>query len=191
MLERAAHILNSKSVKPPALEVVEALLTSEQVARKEKLQYSLQELIGTWRLCFITGTRRIGRKTGSFLKQGRYIPQFIKIELTYTQTKSLSIDTVGTIENNINLGVFKLTLTGPVKFLAPKNILVFDFTELKVNCLGIKLYDGYIRNGEAKETEFYTAKISKQAFFVYFLVTKTAIAARGKGGGLALWSRAN
>jgi hypothetical protein len=32
-------------------------------------------------------------------------------------------------------------------------------------------------------------KISKQAFFTYFYVSEEAMAARGKGGGIALWSR--
>ena len=40
-----------------------------------------------------------------------------------------------------------------------------------------------------KEESFYTDKISHQAFFAYFYLSEGAIAARGRGGGLALWSR--
>ena len=83
----------------------------------------------------------------------------------------------------------QLSLTGPVKFVAPKNILAFDFTRMKIKLLGLTLYNGYIRDGEAKEANFYDERISKQAFFAYFYITDSAIAARGRGGGLALWSK--
>jgi hypothetical protein len=189
IIERAASYLTLKSNRPSASEVVEALLTAEQIARKEKIQYSLEQLLGTWRLCFITGTKRVRQKTSSFLGSGRYIPEFIKIELTYTHSSDSTIEQRAIVKNCVNIGSLKLTLTGPIKLLAPKNILLFDFTFLEVKFLGIKLYDGYIRGGKEKASKFSTQKIAQQAFFAYFLVTENAIAARGKGGGLALWSR--
>jgi len=51
------------------------------------------------------------------------------------------------------------------------------------------VYKGYIRGGEAKEKTFYDESVGKQAFFTYFIVENEIIAARGRGGGLALWSR--
>jgi hypothetical protein len=190
ILEPAANFLKLPSVRPPASEVLAALLTAERISRKEKPQYSLEQLLGTWRLCLTTGTSRFRSKTNSLGATARYLPQFIKIELTYTNSESLSSQ-VGRVENCVTVAGLKLTLNGPVRFLTPKNILVFDFTSLKVSYLGFQLYEGYIRGGKAKENDFYRQKISKQAFFVYFLLTETAIAARGKGGGLALWSRVN
>jgi hypothetical protein len=189
ILERTASYLTLKSNRPSASEVVEALLTAEQITRKEKLQYSLEQLQGTWRLCFITGTTRVRRKTGSFWGSGRYIPEFIEIELTYTHSSESEIEPRSIVKNCVKIGSLKLTLTGPIQLLAPKNILLFDFTYLEANFLGIKLYDGYIRGGKEKADKFDTEKIARQAFFVYFLVIEKAIAARGKGGGLALWSK--
>ncbi|MBC6419773.1 MAG: hypothetical protein GDA44_13915 [Prochloron sp. SP5CPC1] len=51
----------------------------------------------------------------------------------------------------------------------------------------LQLYNGYIRNGEKIEQQFYQENIRSQAFFVYFFVRNRIIAARGKGGGLAFW----
>jgi hypothetical protein len=51
------------------------------------------------------------------------------------------------------------------------------------------LYDGYIRNGRDSEAKFYEESVKEQAFFTYFLVEERCMAARGRGGGLALWTR--
>jgi len=40
---------------------------------------------------------------------------------------------------------------------------------------------------EEKEMNFYDQPIAKLPFFAFFLVTEDFIAARGRGGGLALW----
>jgi len=60
---------------------------------------------------------------------------------------------------------------------------------LNLTVFGLKIYDGYIRNGLEKEAKFHETKIKNQAFFSYFLIEDNLIAARGRGGGLALWSR--
>ncbi|MBE9256152.1 hypothetical protein IQ228_01760, partial [Dolichospermum sp. LEGE 00246] len=39
--------------------------------------------------------------------------------------------------------------------------------------------------------DFNEQPIAKLAFFAFFLVTEDMIAARGRGGGLALWIREN
>jgi hypothetical protein len=73
--------------------------------------------------------------------------------------------------------------------LVNKNILAFDFTRITVKLLGKTVYQGFIRGGEAREAEFFSLSVAKQAFFAYFLVEDGIIAARGRGGGLALWGR--
>jgi hypothetical protein len=37
--------------------------------------------------------------------------------------------------------------------------------------------------------QFYQDSIKKQAFFAFFVITPDLIAARGRGGGLALWTK--
>ena len=188
ILQQAANYFSDQTNLPSASEVVNALLKVEKNAKKEKITYPWESLIGNWRLCFITGTKKTRKKAGIVLGSGRYLPRFVKIYLNYFSSKELSTNQ-GKVENRVNLGGLQLSLTGPVKFLVTQNILAFDFTRMKVKLLGVTLYDGYIRGGKTKEASFYTDKISQQAFFAYFYITDSAIAARGRGGGLALWSK--
>ncbi|HHP7232311.1 MAG TPA: hypothetical protein ACFCUY_15800 [Xenococcaceae cyanobacterium] len=188
LLEQTANSYLKKTNLPPASEVTSALLEAEKATKKQKVSYSFEQLIGTWHLCFVTGTKR--KKTGVSIGKGQYLPRFIKIYLSY-YSREKSVENQGKVENCVNLGLLQISLTGPVKFLAPKNILAFDFTRMKLKLFGVTLYDGYIRSGETKEASFYTDKISQQAFFNYFYLSPSAIAARGRGGGLALWCKAS
>ena len=188
ILQQAANYFLDQSNLPSSSEVVNALLEAEKFAKKEKISYSWESLIGNWRLCFVTGTKKTRKKAGIVLGAGKYLPRFVKISLNYFPSEESS-ENQGNVENCVNVGGLQLSLTGPVKFLAPKNILAFDFTRMKLKVFGVTLYNGYIRDGKTKEASFYTDKISQQAFFAYFYLTDSAIAARGRGGGLALWTK--
>ena len=192
-LQQAAQsFLERGTAKPTPSEVVTALLQAEKRARKDHIHYSWEQLMGNWRLYFITGTRKTRQRAGVLLGAGRYLPQWIKIQLSYTQTPLVETeeDTLaGTVVNSVQLGSLQLSLTGPVKFLPQKNILAFDFTRMKIEVFGVTLYSGSLGNGQLKEKQFYQARINQQVFFVYFLIEPEIIAARGRGGGLALWVR--
>lgn len=181
LLEQAANavILNC-SEKPSPDQLVEVLLDAEKTARQQKKQSNFEELLGTWRLCFVTGTKKARNRAGIVLGSGRYLPNWVRIYLCYSPER---------IENRVDLGFVKFSLTGPVKFLTPKNLLVFDFTYLIVQVFGVKVYDGYVRGGKISEENFAQESVKKQAFFAYFLLQGKIIAARGRGGGLALWGR--
>ncbi|MFW6359618.1 MAG: hypothetical protein ACOC0N_10470 [Chroococcales cyanobacterium] len=178
---------------PPSQTVVNALLAAEKAARQDKPTYPFDSLVGTWRLRFITGTKKTRQRAGVVLGAGRYLPRWVKISLSYSrQEKSIPDANVesGRVENSVQLGGLKMTLTGPVKFLFGKNLLAFDFTSIQVQLFGMKVYQGSLRGGKEAEEKFYSDRIAQQAFFSYFWVTETAIAARGRGGGLALWTKA-
>lgn len=187
ILQQAALSFSKSNDLVSSDKVVTALLAAEKKAKKQKINYSFEQLLGTWQLCFITGTNKTRKRAGIVLGAGRYLPQLIKITITYKKSED-SKSNRGTVENRVDLKLLKLALSGPVKFLTPQNILAFDFTRMHLELLGITLYDGYIRSGTVNEASFYTDSIKKQAFFTYFFVDKFAIAARGRGGGLALWS---
>ena len=187
LIKRAANTSN-KSDFPDSSKLVETLLALEKAAKKEKSKHDFLDLVGTWNLRFITGTKKTRNRAGIVLGAGRYIPQLIKIQITYDRN-SQSIPNTGRVKNSVRLAGLNLSLTGPVKFIPQKNILAFDFTAMTVSIFGIKIYDGYVGKGKTRDREFYQMKISQQAFFSYFLIQEKFIAARGKGGGLALWSR--
>mgnify|MGYP003433915722 CR=1 FL=1 len=179
--------------QPSSDAVVAALLEAEKTAKQNKVCYSFAQLIGNWQLCWITGTKKSQQKAGIVLGAGRYIPQWIaKIQIAYSAAESVAEGAdnseIGSVENSVKVGSIELTLSGPTKFL-PNNILAFDFTRVTVKLLGKSVYQGYIRGGESREAEFFSQSVGKQAFFTYFLVEDGMIAARGRGGGLALWRK--
>jgi hypothetical protein len=189
ILEQAAK----SNTKPSPAAVVAALLEAEKSAKQNKIRYGFEQLIGNWRLCFITGTKKTRQKAGIVLGAGRYIPEWVaKIQIAYSAQAVADGEAdseTGRVENSVQVGAIVLTLSGPTKFLVNKNILAFDFTRIAVKVLGKTVYQGFIRGGEAREAEFFSLSVGKQAFFAYFLVEDGIIAARGRGGGLALWAR--
>ncbi len=123
---------------------------------------------------------------------GRYLPGLVSVLLNYSPVSGVESGDrqtfeAGRIENKIQVGLMTLTVSGPAKFLDKNDILAFDFTRLAVEAVGIKLYDNYIRGGKTSEESFYQRLVKDQAFFAYFLIQENFIAARGRGGGLALW----
>lgn len=187
-LDQAIEFLTTPSATPPAPEaVVKALLQAEKTAKQTKVCHAYAQLLGTWRLGFITGTKRSRKRAGVILGAGRFLPKWVKINLSYSQSE-LNQER-GTVQNSVEFGPLLLVLTGSIQFWQKTNILAFDFTRLKVSLSGLKVYEGYIRGGQDREAHFYEQSLKEQAFFTYFLVHDNGIAARGRGGGLALWTR--
>jgi hypothetical protein len=190
VLDQAVEFLTTSSTTPPAPQtVVEVLLQAEKSAKQTKVRHTYSQLLGTWRLGFITGTKRSRQRAGVILGAGRFLPKWVKIHLSYSRSESAQER--GTVQNSVELGPLKLVLTGPTQFWSKTNILAFDFTQMRVSLFGLKLYEGYIRRGRDREVRFYEQSLKEQAFFTYFLVQESCIAARGRGGGLALWTRAS
>jgi hypothetical protein len=191
-LEQVANSFITHSANKPVPEtIVEVLLDEEKVAKKAKNSISLKQLEGSWRLCFITGTKKTRDRAGIILGSGKYTPNWVKFYISYSSDSTTSNQEfeTGTIGNSVQLGGLKLLLNGPMKILPNKNIVVFDFTRMALEVFNQKIFSGYIRGGKKNEESFYQAKINKQAFFSYFAISDKIIAARGKGGGLAIWAK--
>lgn len=188
LLKIVANLYENSSDLPEPSRLVAALLEQEKASKKEKISYSLADLIGCWNLRFITGTKKTRKKAGIVLGSGRYIPGLIKIQIVYRGDRYNNVNTSRVI-NSVNIAGISLSLTGPIKFIQAKNILSFDFTTIKITVFGVQIYNGYLKNGREKEAEFEGQSLKHQAFFSYFFISEKAIAARGRGGGLALWTR--
>ncbi len=193
LVQATEAVLQGSSPKPDPHQVVQALLAAEKTFRQEKPSHPFDLFIGTWRLCFITGTRKTRQKAGIVLGAGRYLPSLIRITLTYDRAQAQDLHSgtfaAGQVINQVDLGILKFKLNGPTKLLPHKPIMAFDFNHLILDLLGIKLIERDIRGGIQATQRFYEERINQQAFFVYFLVQEQLIAARGRGGGLALWGR--
>lgn len=188
-LETLTSATQGGNKKPPSQLVYQALLDAEKKNHQQKIRYNFAQLWGDWRLTFITGTKSSQQKMGGLLGKGFYLPPLAKITISYIPKNNSSLQ--GRVINKVNVGLITFTVSGPIKYIEKKNILAFDFNHLSMAILGTQIYQQDIRNGVKSESDFYDTNISKQAFFSYFLVTEKFIAARGRGGGLALWKKLN
>jgi hypothetical protein len=175
---------SGKRDRPDPAMVVAALLQAEKAAKRQRSTYPLESLLGQWRLCFTTGTRKLRRNSGIALGKGFYLPRFSPAQIKFEQ---VAIASPLAASNQIQLGGFKLRFTGPAKYLGKKNLLAFDFTQVQFELGDRSLFTADFRGGKAKMAAFEQIAIAKLPFFAFFLVTEEFIAARGRGGGLALW----
>lgn len=187
ILEQAAASLQTKSDRPLAKEVVNALLQAEKATKQDRLVYPLESLFGQWRLCF-TAPKNAHFKSGVALGKGFYVPQIAPAQISFYPSQNLN---QAEITNSLQLGFLQFKLTGPARYVGKKNLLAFDFTCMELSLFSRTIYNGGFRGGKLKNTDFYEQSITKAPFFAFFLITKDFIAARGRGGGLALWVRQN
>jgi len=191
LFQAAAAYQGQKVERPSASVVVNALLQAEKTAKQQRLIYPFESLLGQWGLCFTTGTRKAKERGGIVLGKGMYVPKLALIKIFFSTTSQALDITPATREigNSVQLGSLLLKLTGPAQYLGKKNLLAFDFTQMQISLFGRVVYNGQIRGGRVKAVDFYNQPITKLPFFAFFLVTEDFIAARGRGGGLALWIR--
>lgn len=185
VLDQAVRAYRDGQSRPAAATVVTALLQAETAAKQQHLTYPFGALEGQWRLCFSTGVRK-RRAGGIRLTSGFYLPKFTPASISFYPQGETHM---GEIHNQISLAGFSLKLTGPCRYPGKKNLLVFDFTAMDIRLGDRSLYQGGIRGGVAKAQAFPDQAIAQLPFFAFFRITDDAIAARGRGGGLALWIR--
>ncbi len=187
VLTQAAAAFQANTSRPSAELVVRALLQAEKATKQERVSYPFESLWGHWRLCFATGTRK-ARRGGIVLGKGFYVPQFAVAQISFGGvTGSHDESGKGTIGNQVEVGPVRLRFTGPARYRGQKNLLAFDFTQLQIGVLGKTVYDGGVRGGTRKTEAFDSQSIARLPFFAFFIVTPDFIAARGRGGGLAIW----
>jgi hypothetical protein len=192
MIEKAVRYAQTGGEAPATGDVVAALVEAEKQSKRLNKQsaqrYDYEQLLGVWRLGFVSGTRKVrprkGAKAVKKLGNGRFTPRWAKFEITYRADEEGSI-----IENAVTLGPLSLRLKGPNRFWPKTNSLGFDFTALQAWVGALDLYKGAIRGGAKQDELFKSQTLKDHAFFTFFLLNHNYIAARGKGGGLALWVR--
>lgn len=189
----ADALLTGSASKPPPKTILKALLAIEKTAQPQT-NHNFAPFIGTWRLCFVTLKGKPHQQAGQTMGRGLYIPPWVTLQIVYTSAHPsehgiLDVDRVGQIANQVYWGGLGLSLTGPARCQPKKNIMAFNFTRITVTAWGKTLHQGFIRGGQTSEQSFWSDSLRNQAFFVYFLIHERITAARGRGGGLALWAK--
>jgi hypothetical protein len=161
--------------RPATSKVIEALLSTEKAQKKTPVTIPLAAIEGTWQLRFASGAKKT--KRGLKLGKGYYLPSWIYAAISFEST--------GKIQNQLCLGGLEIRFNGPCRAHDKQNIVVFDFTQLQI-LLGEKvLYSRSINKYPVEE--FGARSIAKLPFFVFLWAGEKSIAARGRGGGLAVW----
>lgn len=180
----AQAFLAPKAARPDGPTTTTALLNLERSAKQQRLNIPAASLLGTWRLCFSAG-KQAKFKSGEPVGSGFYIPKLAIARLTFARSDE-SNDSV-TIANELKVGPLKIRFSGPTRYPGKKNLLVFDFTHLQIQCFGITVYNGQVGAKKRVNQAFADRPIGKLPFFAFFIATNDYIAARGRGGGLAMW----
>lgn len=193
LVEQAIAYIRTNGKAPNRQETVNILLAQEKAARAKRQPITLAQLTGNWRLTFITGTKKSRQRAGVALGAGRFLPNWIKIAIAYGAVDADPVEAMaeptGTVENHVFFAGVDLTVSGPIQLYPQQRVLAFDFVKIRFALGGVKLFDGYVKDGKAREKAFANKSLRDQAFFTYFWVTDNLIAARGRGGGLAIWVR--
>ncbi|MCY7369118.1 MAG: hypothetical protein LH474_13310 [Chamaesiphon sp.] len=172
--------------RPTKEVMVNALQSAEIFARRDKLVIPFESLIGEWRLCFATGAKKDKQRGGIKLGSGFYFPKVTPASIAFTQDSG---SLTGTATNKLIVAAVQFKFTGPCRYLGKKNLLAFDFTQIQLKILGATIYQGKIRSGKRGGKDFEQLSIANLPFFAFFWAGEHSIAARGRGGGLALWVR--
>ncbi|MDL5050500.1 hypothetical protein QQ054_31345 [Oscillatoria amoena NRMC-F 0135] len=184
-LERA---VTPETSQPAAKAVVYALLQAEKAAKQQHLSYPANSLLGDWRLYFTTSGAANLKQGIAVGKGGFYVPKWVGAQISFHPASENSLQEL-TIANQVKVGLGLLRLMGQARYLEQKNLLAFDFTQIQVKILGKILYQGQFPSRRNSTQSFAERPISQLPFFTFFWITQNSIAARGRGGGLAIWVR--
>jgi hypothetical protein len=189
LTQAIASILEGQSDRPPSTDLVSALLGVEKLAKQTKLDIPITDLLGEWQLSFATGAKKSKNRAGIRLGKGYYFPQFIPASISFTP--DTTTPQTGEIANQVDVGLIRIKLTGPYKYLGKKNLLAFDFVNFEVQILDRIIYQGKMPKKQKVDRDFVGKSIAELPFFSFISASNNGIAARGRGGGLALWVRSN
>eukprot|EP00929_Paragymnodinium_shiwhaense_P003893 TRINITY_DN104606_c0_g1_i1.p1 TRINITY_DN104606_c0_g1~~TRINITY_DN104606_c0_g1_i1.p1 ORF type:complete len:251 (+),score=61.18 TRINITY_DN104606_c0_g1_i1:65-817(+) len=129
-------------------------------------------LTGEWRLIYTTGTAKTEKEVGRI----NYVP-IVAVQRFDMEKKF--------IRNGVYLGPISLEFEGELRWIAERQRLEFDFEELKICGMTLPLPD-FIRGAAGMRS---SKPYKKQPAFDFVAADGTVIAARGAGGGVALWLR--
>jgi hypothetical protein len=182
--QRVSKTAAPRESRPAPEAVTAALLQAETIAKRQRLTLPFHSLQGEWRLCFTTGVQK--RQSGGVkLRSGFYLPPIVPASIAFFP--DADDGDLGIVHNQIALAGTHLKLSGRCRYQGKKNLIAFDFMEIEVRTLGVPLYRGLLPGGTAKLDGFAEQAIAQLPFFAFFAATPDYIAARGRGGGLALW----
>lgn len=184
--QAVAAFRDNSAQRPDGKAVTAALLKLERAAKRAKVTLPLEALLGTWQLCF---NARKGAKFEAEepVGNGFYVPKLAIARLTFACDSDSDSDHSLAIANELSVGPLRVRFTGPARYPGRKNLLAFDFTQLQVACFGLQVYQGKVESKKRAGQSFPEIPTGQLPFFIFFAAQENYLAARGRGGGLAIW----
>ena len=147
----------------------------EDIANKKGSGITYENLIGVWRFKYVwkKGSDQKDNISSSILQVLSASLELSKIDL---EKKNLIYE----IKNSVRFGFLSIVFKGKANLKGNRPLLPFSFDYLYINFGNIKLYERY-----------FDIKDTNKPFFALISIDKnqTWLCARGKGGGLAIWSK--
>ncbi len=172
-----------------------ASISALEKAKKGNRRVIGDELNGKWRLVYTSGTKKVAANLNRAGFGGSYFP--------VRAVQSFDVG-AGRIRNGIYLGPLKFFFDGPFVWREKLAMLEFTFTRVSLSLgpLGpvsfdiddgkwdaIKAAEQSASKGQGKVEKGKASKPGTNPFFKFVHTDDVCIAARGRGGGLALWAR--
>jgi hypothetical protein len=176
-------------------DVYASISSLEKMKKSERPKVEGEKLNGKWRLVYTSGTKKVAANLNKAGFGGSYFP--------IPAVQSFDVDALR-IRNGIYLGPVKFFFDGPFIWRDALSMLEFTFTRVSLGLgpigpAGVDIDDGKWDAVKAAEQSASSggggvekAKASKPGanpFFKFVYADDKCIAARGRGGGLALWAR--
>lgn len=182
---------------------VYASISALEKAKKGDKRVRGAELNGKWRLVYTSGTKKVAANLNRAGFGGSYFP--------LPAVQSFDVES-GRIRNGIYLGPVKFFFDGPFVWREKLNMLEFTFTRVSLGLGplgpwsvdiddgkwdGVKAAEQAVSEGQGMVEKGSgprgggdkSAKPGANPFFKFVHTDDLCIAARGRGGGLALWAR--
>ena len=165
--------LNNKKPEPS----IDEILSLETIARAKGSGVNLEVANGKWRLLKVF-------KGSQDSLDNKLSNQFLiaisaQLEI-YTISNNTELDSCKII-NSVTLGILKIKFQGKGCFKGNQPILSFYFDQFKIDLGGLQIVSISLDIPEQ----------SKRPFFSFIAISQKDkwISARGRGGGVALWSK--
>jgi hypothetical protein len=152
-----------------------ALLERERLSRRQGSGLTAEQLIGSWVL------------VQTWPKRREAAPAAVSSAVLRALQARLDLGEAMTIRNSVRLGALELSFSGQARLEGRRPLLVFRFEQMQLR-LGTWTL---LRRTLSQPTVTGTSPVRDLPFFALIAADQEAgwLAARGRGGGLALWRR--
>ena len=148
----------------------------ESISKKDGSGIEYEDLIGTWKFNSVwkKGSKEIDNISSSIL-------QVLSAKLQLKKTNSQNNIVDYEIKNSVSFGILSIIFCGQASLIGPRPLLPFFFENLIINIGNFTLVNKPLKKPEEKQMPFFSLiAISKE---------KNWMCARGRGGGLAIWTK--